>query len=101
MRFIGPSLRMDPRQSAGMLSFGPGLRVRGGAFVDQQPAACARPAAVGRVLRAHLGAIALGAAASGAPAVAASANPAAPQPAIALPLWLRSEEHTSELQSRP
>jgi diguanylate cyclase (GGDEF)-like protein/PAS domain S-box-containing protein len=71
-----------------MLSFGPGLRVRGGAFVDQQPAACARPAAVGRVLRARLGAIALGAAASGAPAVAASANPAAPQPAIALPLWL-------------
>jgi len=69
-----------------MLSFGPGSSVRGGAFVDQQPAARARPAADGRVLRARLGAFAL--AAGSAPAIAASASPAAPQPAVMLPLWL-------------
>ena len=87
MGFIHASVHGVPRQSAGMLSFGPGSSVMGSATGDQQADAPVCPAAPVPVFRPRLRPlVALACAATGASAFAAPAN--APEPAVTLPLWL-------------
>ncbi len=81
MGFIREKAQRVPRQSAGMLSFGPSSSVKGGATGNQQADAHVRPAARRFAFRRLPASVAL----AGAPAFAA-ASPA--EPAIALPLWL-------------
>ena len=91
MGFIHENRAGDPGQSAGMLSFGPGPSVRGGATGDRRADAQACPPAAARVFRPlHFLPATLVCVTAGAPALAAAAGSpvAAPEPAVALPLWL-------------